>query len=392
MIEDDLPWHRPAANGHVMVQQHPIWYSLCYDRVGLHDDCPRRSRVPVGRAMPIEQSRRRFLTKLGIVALAGVGGLSGARLGSGARSFATDPPPEVTTITLEKPPATCLAPQYVAGELLRAEGFNVRYKAIDGARSPTSAVAQNELDWDLDFAPEIIAAVDNGAALTAVAGTHVGCYQLIAHNHVRSIAGLKGRTVGWSTDYASSKNLVALMTKLVGLDPGKDIHWVDDRKTDPMTLFIDGKIDAFLAVPPQTQELHARGIGHSLVNSATDRPWSQYLCCTLFSRTEFVQKYPVATKRIVRAFLKATDLCASQPERVARLMVERGFTDRYDYALQTLQELPYDVWRDFDPEDTVRFFALRLHEAGFVKATPDRVIANHTNWRFLNEIKRELKT
>ena len=134
-----------------------------------------------------------------------------------------------------------------------------------------------------------------------------------------------------------------------------------------MTWFIDGKIDAFLAVPPQTQELHARGIGHSLVNSATDRPWSQYLCCTLFSRTEFVQKYPVATKRIVRAFLKATHLCASQPERVARLMVERGFTDRYDYALQTLQELPYDVWRDFDPEDTVRFFALRLHEAGFVK-------------------------
>jgi hypothetical protein len=40
MIEDDLPWHRPAANGHAMVQQHPIWYSLRCDRVGLHDDWP----------------------------------------------------------------------------------------------------------------------------------------------------------------------------------------------------------------------------------------------------------------------------------------------------------------------------------------------------------------
>ncbi len=89
--------------------------------------------------------------------------------------------------------------------------------------------------------------------------------------------------------------------------------------------------------------------------------------------------------------MKATDLCASEPERVARLLVERGFTDRYDYALQTLQELPYGVWRDFDPEDSVRFFELRLNEAGFIKSTPDRIIAEHTNWGFLNELKRELK-
>jgi NitT/TauT family transport system substrate-binding protein len=94
----------------------------------------------------------------------------------------------------------------------------------------------------------------------------------------------------------------------------------------------------------------------------------------------------------VRAWLKAVDLCASEPERMARLIVDKGFTPRYDYALQTLQELPYGVWRDFDPEDTVRFFALRLNEAGYIKSTPDRIITEHTNWRFINELKRELKT
>jgi NitT/TauT family transport system substrate-binding protein len=253
------------------------------------------------------------------------------------------------------------------------------------------AVAHDQLDWELDFAPEIILAADAGAALTAVAGIHVGCYELIAHDHIRSIAGLKGRTVGWSPGYSSSKDLVALMTKLVGLDPDKDIHWVSDPKIDPMALFIDRKIDAFLAAPPQPQELRARGIGHSLLNSATDRPWSQYFCCLLFSRTEFVHKYPVATKRIVRALLKATDLCANEPARAARLMVDQGFTPRYDFALQTLQELPYAAWRDHDPEDTMRFFALRMNEAGFTKSNPQRIIARHTNWRFLNEVKRELK-
>jgi NitT/TauT family transport system substrate-binding protein len=111
----------------------------------------------------------------------------------------------------------------------------------------------------------------------------------------------------------------------------------------------------------------------------------------LFSRTEFVQKYPVATKRIVRALLKATDLCANEPARAARLMVDQGFTPRYDFALQTLQELPYAAWRDHDPEDTMRFFALRMNEAGFTKSNPQRIIARHTNWRFLNEVKRELE-
>jgi len=75
-----------------------------------------------------------------------------------------------------------------------------------------------------------------------------------------------------------------------------------------------------------------------------------------------VEKHPVATKRVVRAILKAADLCASEPARAARMLVDGGFTPRYDYALQALQELPYDKWREYDHEDTMRSYALRLHD------------------------------
>jgi NitT/TauT family transport system substrate-binding protein len=68
-----------------------------------------------------------------------------------------------------------------------------------------------------------------------------------------------------------------------------------------------------------------------------------------------------------------------------------GFTPRYDYAPQTLKDNPYDRWREYDAEDTVRFYALRLREAGFIKSTPQKIIADGTDWRFLNELKRELK-
>jgi NitT/TauT family transport system substrate-binding protein len=183
-----------------------------------------------------------------------------------------------------------------------------------------------------------------------------------------------------------------LMAAQVGLDPVKDINWITDPKVKPIERFVNGEIDAFLGFPPESQELRARHIGRVLVNTAIDRPWSQYFCCMLGGNRDYIRKYPVATKRVTRAILKATDLCATQPERAARRLVDGGFTSRYDYALQTLTENPYDKWREYDAEDSVRFYALRLHEVGLIKSGPQKIIADGTDWRFLDEVKRELKT
>ena len=109
-----------------------------------------------------------------------------------------------------------------------------------------------------------------------------------------------------------------------------------------MELFAEGKVDAFLGFPPEPQELRARKIGRVILNTTTDKPWSQYFCCMLFGNREFVRDHPVATKRFLRAILKAADICAAEPERAAQRLVDGGFTERYDYALQTLTELPYD--------------------------------------------------
>ena len=159
----------------------------------------------------------------------------------------------------------------------------------------------------------------------------------------------------------------------------------------PKELFAEGKIDAFLGFPPEPQELRARNIGRVVVNSAIDRPWSQYFCCMLAGNRDFIRKNPVATKRVLRAILKAADLCGSNPALAAQRMVDGGFTSRYDYAVQALKEIPYAKWRDYDPEDTIRFYSLRLREVGMIKSSPNKIIADATDWRFLNELKRELK-
>jgi NitT/TauT family transport system substrate-binding protein len=167
---------------------------------------------------------------------------------------------------------------------------------------------------------------------------------------------------------------------------------VTSQSPTPAELFAEGKIDACLGLPPVPQDLRARHIGHVVVNSAMDRPWSQYFCCMLAGNREFVRKYPVATKRVLRAILKGVDFCAGEPARAARRLIDGKFTARYDYALQTMRDVPYDKWREYDAEDTIRYYALRLHELGFVKSSPQKIIADATDWRYLDELKRELKT
>ena len=60
-------------------------------------------------------------------------------------------------------------------------------------------------------------------------------------------------------------------------------------------------------------------------------------------------------------------------------------------GLEVLKGLPFARWRDTSPEDTLRFHALRLHEGGIIKSEPQKIIAQGTDWRYLNELKKELK-
>jgi NitT/TauT family transport system substrate-binding protein len=330
--------------------------------------------------MTMTQTRRRFLST---VSIAGA-----ASLVRTPRGFAAERALETTTVRLGRIPASCDAPIYAADELLRAEGFtDVRFVSTAPGRARIEALGRGEFDFTMTFAVTQIAALDAGIPITIVAGLHSGCYELFARTGVRGISDLKGNRVGL---LQSPPAFLIMMAASVGLDR-KDIDWVTDPALRPLDLFADGGIDAFLAFPPEPQELRARHAGHVIVNTALDRPWSQYFCCMLVGNREFVRKNPVATKRAVRAILKATDLCDSDPARAARRLVDGGFTARYDYALQTLNDNPYDKWREYDAEDTIRYYALRLHEAGFIKSSPQKIIADGTDWRFLDELKRELK-
>jgi NitT/TauT family transport system substrate-binding protein len=285
----------------------------------------------------------------------------------------------------------CYAPQYVAEDLLCDEGFTDIHFIDTPPPEIPAAIARGKVDFGMAYALQFARGIDAGEAVTLISGAMVGCVELFAREGIRSVTDLKGKSVGVQATGSLPNIFLVLMAAHVGLDPDKDIHWVTDSKVKPRELFIDGKIDAFLGFPPEPQELRARGIGHVIVSTVVDRPWSQYYCCMLGGNPEYVRNQPVATKRALRAVLKAADLCATDPASAVRRLVDRGFTPRYDYALQTLSENSYDKWREYDPEDTMRFYALLLHDTGLIKTHPKKIIAENTDWHFFNELKRELK-
>jgi NitT/TauT family transport system substrate-binding protein len=331
-------------------------------------------------------TRRRFLGGLTVAGTVGLLSLQPWVVGA-------EPSPETTKIRpVVRRGSVCAAPMQMTEDFLHGEGFTeVQYVEKKTNVEGLQALASGEADLAQNFLGPTLIPIDAGNPLVFLAGVHVGCLELVGNDRVRAIRDLKGKTVAVPDLGGSEHVFLTSMLAYVGLDPRKDVTWVTHPHPEAARLLAAGKVDAVMAIPPESQELRAKQIGHVVVNTMMDRPWSQYFCCLVTGNREFVRKYPVATKRALRAIFKAVDLCTREPNLIARFLVDRGYRQDYNLTLQALQEIPYVTWRQYDPEDAVRFYALRLHEVGMIKSSPQKLIAQGTDWRFLNELKRELK-
>jgi len=337
----------------------------------------------------MDHRRRNWIGALGAATAAGL-------VGWPARSAFAEPPPETKRIRIGKVASACLSPQYLAAELLRTEGFsNIEYVADEeiarGGVPASHALGEGRIDVFTNFAAPLAVAIDSGYPIVLLAGVHAGCFELVATKRIRRITDLKGKTVAVLGPGSAPHIFLAGIATYVGLDPNRDINWSFKPVADSKEALVDERIDAMLAFPPDAQELRAKGVGNVLLNSAKDRPWSQYFCCLISANRDFVQRNPVAARRAVRAILKASELCAADPDRAAKAYLGQGLATNERYVGQAMREVPFGTWRDYNPEDTMRFYALKLREAGMVKKSPQQLIAEGTDWRILEQLKKELK-
>ena len=330
----------------------------------------------------VQFGRRGFLRGLSV---AGAAGLLGA-----SRRTAAEPPPETATLRIPNAAGVCVAPLHVAEELLPAEGFT-DLRHVPPMGRVADALASGSADIGIDFIGPLVIRLDAGAPLLLVAGAHTGCHEVFARDSIRSLADLRGKNVAIPALGSGEHIFLSTMLAFAGIDPQRGVTWVARPVGEAMRLLAAGEIDAVPTGAPVAYEFRRRQVGRTLVNTATDPPWSRHFCCMIAASRDFVRRNPIAAKRALRAILKGADLCALDPERVAQRLFERGITTTRDDAVQLFKENAYAKWREYDPEETVRLHAQHLRAAGMITSSPEKVLAQGTDWRILNELKKELK-
>src|SRR5438067_6399631 len=175
-------------------------------------------------------TRRQVLSSLALA-----GGIGFVPL---SRSSAATVPLETTRVRLVQDQSSCLAPEYVAEELLRDEGFtDIQYVEVASDADDQKMIATGAADFALDFALKFVTAIDAGEPLTVLSGVHVGCFELFAKDSIRTIRDLKGKSIGIGVIGGSAQAFLASLGASIGFDAVRDIRWMSDSTPKPLELF-----------------------------------------------------------------------------------------------------------------------------------------------------------
>lgn len=293
---------------------------------------------------------------------------------------------------------TCDAPFWLIEELLREEGFTE--VKIGGQLTRGTA------DFGPIYGNFVVSGTDAGFAWVAVAGLHTGCIELWAAPGINSIRDLRGKTYeafDRSTSFGDRKAAGIfygfLLSTLahIGMDPAELKIVEVSQDHDDLTDYLEGRSDAiFLPVhfgPLMRRNPKRRGA--VILDSTADKPWSQNYCCMLTAHRDWAKANPVATKRVTRALLRANDKVAADKKATVQTAVDKGIY-KANAAItpeilgETIGMLSYD-WREFDPADTVRFFALRQRDVNLIKKTPQQILDEGTDFAYFYQLRKELR-
>lgn len=292
---------------------------------------------------------------------------------------------------------------WLVEETLREEGFT-QVKFIPGGTPPP--VPAGAAQFGVIYGNALVGAVDADFPVVALAGMHTGCIELWAAPGISSIKDLRGKTYevfDRFVTFGERKHagvfygfLLSILAH-IGLDPA-ELKLLDVPGTHNVVGdYLEGRSDAvFLPVHQgPLMRRNPKRRGSLILDSTVDKPWSQNYCCMLVANRDWAKANPAGTKRATRAFLRASDMVAADRKAAVSRAVEKGFY-KANAALtpeilsETIGMLSYD-WRDFDPEETLRFFALRLRDAKAIKKSPQQVIDDGSDLAYFRQLRKELK-
>jgi NitT/TauT family transport system substrate-binding protein len=302
-------------------------------------------------------------------------------------------PPETTTIRINYQ-VGCDPWTWLAEDFLKAEGFT-DVKVLNDPALFVDGSIRGLADLDLFFGTDLAARVDAGQPIVALAGTHTGCFELWVRPGISSIRDLRGKRIVVDKRDVLLDPFYGVWVSIlawVGV-ASSEVQFVEmsDPAHTNIDHFIDGESDAILASVTEGPALRAnpKTPGRQIIDLGTDKPWSQYYCCLLGANRDWAKSHPNATKRATRAVLRAIDYGAKDRSSAVKVAVDKKVPEDLSLLYDAIKNLNY-TWRDFDPAETVRFYALRLADEKLLTKTPSRIIADGTDFTFFYRMQKEL--
>jgi NitT/TauT family transport system substrate-binding protein len=293
-------------------------------------------------------------------------------------------------------PPECDPGVWLARDYLHDEGFtDVSY--VSTSFTTRGWLTDHLADVALAHPEFMVATIDAGLPLTILAGLHTACLELWVDSSITSFNGLRGRRISVRVADLSDQFFAYFATLLawIGIDPLKDVHFVESGIANypgMIEAFAQGRAEAVLAgglEGPRLRQMKAPG--HVLLDSMIEKPWSQYECCHLVANRDWALQNPAATKRVTRAIIRSTDRAAQDHPRAAHDAFASGFsTNSSEYLVTQAMNMCTYNWRNVEPEETLRFFGLRLNEAKLIKRTPQEIIGMGANFAYMRQLRSEL--
>ena len=258
------------------------------------------------------------MTRVAVLALGLLVGLAAPASGQGGPPYRIKLP-MVVSYELNLPTLVAYANGYFT-----EEGVEVTDFVTGSGGTLRTAMIAKEFDLGLFAFVHVPIARIGGSPWKAVLSTHdLEIFSLVVRSAlkdtVKTVADLRGKTVGFSTPGAGSWYMGSLFLKKAGLDPDKDLQYVS-LGGDPGVIYTalkSGKVDAFASWEPTTTRALEDGVAYPLVpiwEPAEHRKLvgEKALALVLATREDVIKERPDLVRRVVAAHKKGLEFIRSR--------------------------------------------------------------------------------
>jgi NitT/TauT family transport system substrate-binding protein len=289
----------------------------------------------------------------------------------------------------------CAAPTYIAYEngYFTEEGFDVTLITADGE---TRKVGLNNgtlavTNTDFQFFPPI----EQGMKFSVVDGLHYGCISILTKpdSGITEPSDLIGKTVGIDEMGSSPFQVASAWLAQNGIDIKNDVDIVPFGSDGNLQLeaLKNGQIDAAALWDPFGTVGVERDGFVKIFDLGTHPDYAGKFCCFLFASNDVLDKNPEKVAAILRAYHKAQDWIAKNPDEAAKIVIDKKYVSTGDYELasQLLQSYHYPTYEDRKSglttlETDINYFVTELSKIDFLQTTdPDA---------FAKQIYRQVET